>query len=625
MLNHSLFSPSIQSTKTVRNILLLAIACIAMAVLVVTAGPAWAISSAGKAHQQIDWWEMVIQLFGGLAIFLFGMDLMADALKKVAGSRMKNILGKLTGNRVYGMMTGAFVTAIIQSSSVTTVILVGFVTSGLLSLSQAVGIILGANIGTTITAQIVAFKITKYALVFVAAGFAMNFISKSKKVQYYGLLVLGLGLIFFGMGLMSEGMKPLRSYEPFIELMGSVSNPFVGILVAAAFTGLVQSSSATLGVVIALSMQGLVTLEGGIALALGANIGTCVTAALAAIGKPREAIRVAVAHIAFNTLGVLLMIGFIDHFAELIRLISPVSPELSGSAKLAAETPRQIANAHTLFNVAAALVFLPFLVPLARLCEKLVADSPLELGHVIETKYLDEELLATPSLALGRTQLEIGRMGKRVQEMLNKIGPAVIYGSDAELKAIAQIDMDVDEYHSQIVAYLREIGMQDLTEEETDTLVNLLFLAQQMEEVGDIIETSLAGIGASRISENVNISENTAKAILQYHAMVEKAFQLTLDVINDNDHRAFDLLQAMKQELTDNVRDVSHHEMNRLRSGDPNRLKTYTREMEIIDQLTSIFRRCRRIAKSVIEDENNINNREENLLDVDDKVLPVDT
>ena len=273
--------------------------------------------AAADQSQSIDWWNMGMQLFGGLAVFLFGMEQMAEALKRVAGDRMKTILGKLTTSRVMGLVTGAFVTAIIQSSSVTTVMLVGFVTAGLMSLSQAIGVILGADIGTTVTAQIVAFKVTKYALLLVAVGFLLIFTGKRTTTKQYGALIMGLGLIFFGMGIMSAGMKPLRSYEPFILLMQNVSNPAVGILIATIFTGLVQSSSATMGVVIALASQGLITLEGGIALALGANIGTCATAGLAAIGKPREAVRVAVAHVTFKIVGVLLIVWFIPPFADL--------------------------------------------------------------------------------------------------------------------------------------------------------------------------------------------------------------------------------------------------------------------------------------------------------------------
>ena len=213
----------------------------------------------GVADQSINWWTMSMTLLGGLAIFLFGMEQMAEALKKVAGDSMKQILARLTNSRIMGMITGAFVTAIIQSSSVTTVMLVGFVTAGLMSLSQAIGVILGADIGTTITAQIVAFKVTKYALLLVAVGFGFIFIGKKDHIKQYGHLIMGLGLIFFGMGIMSEGMQPLRTYEPFIALMQNVSNPVVGILVATLFTALVQSSSATMGVVIAMALQGLIT------------------------------------------------------------------------------------------------------------------------------------------------------------------------------------------------------------------------------------------------------------------------------------------------------------------------------------------------------------------------------
>jgi len=244
-----------------------------------------------------------MQLFGGLALFLFGMEQMSDSLKAVAGEKMKTILSKLTTNRVSGALTGALVTAVIQSSSVTTVLVVGFISAGLMSMSQSIGVIMGANIGTTITAQIVAFKVTKYALLMISVGFTMLFFSQQHKIKQYGGMLMGLGLVFFGMGVMSEAMHPLRSYQPFLDLMVNMSNPLLGILVAAAFTALVQSSSATTGIVIVMASQGFISLPAGIALAFGANIGTCVTALLAAIGKPREALRAAAVHVLFNVLG----------------------------------------------------------------------------------------------------------------------------------------------------------------------------------------------------------------------------------------------------------------------------------------------------------------------------------
>jgi hypothetical protein len=211
-------------------------------------------AGAASESKEIGWFFLVVGLLGGLSLFLYGMERMSDALKNVAGEKMKDILGILSNNRIMGLITGAIVTAVIQSSSVTTVMLVGFVSAGLMSLSQTVGVILGADIGTTITAQIVAFKVTKYALLLLAIGFGMLFISKREKIQQYGYMVMGLGMLFFGMGVMKDAMEPLRTYQPFIDLMANMSNPILGILVAAVFTALVQSSSASMGVVIVLAM-----------------------------------------------------------------------------------------------------------------------------------------------------------------------------------------------------------------------------------------------------------------------------------------------------------------------------------------------------------------------------------
>jgi phosphate:Na+ symporter len=228
--------------------------------------PSGANAAEASAKEEINWFFLAIGLLGGLSLFLYGMERMSDALKNVAGEKMKDILAMLSNNRIMGMITGAIVTAVIQSSSVTTVMLVGFVSANLMSLSQTVGVILGEDIGTTITAQIVAFKVTKYALLLLAVGFGMLFISKRENIQQYGYMIMGLGMIFFGMGVMSNAMHPLRTYQPFIDLMANMSNPILGILVAAIFTALVQSSSASMGVVIVLAMQGLINLEAGIAL-----------------------------------------------------------------------------------------------------------------------------------------------------------------------------------------------------------------------------------------------------------------------------------------------------------------------------------------------------------------------
>jgi phosphate:Na+ symporter len=560
-------------------------------------------AAAASSAASLDWPAMLLQLFGGLAIFLLGMEQMASALKQVAGMHMKDILSRVTGSRLRGVLTGAMVTAVIQSSSVTTVILVGFVASGLLSLAQAVGIILGANIGTTVTAQIIAFKVTRFALAFVAGGFLMSFAGRSGHIRYYGKLIMGLGMIFFGMNIMSAGMQPLRGYAPFIEMMSNVSNPAVGILVAAAFTALVQSSSATLGVIISLALQGLVTLEGGIALALGANIGTCVTAALAAIGKPREAMRVAVAHVAFNVVGVLLIVWFIGPFAELVRALSPAAPELAGAARLAAETPRQIANAHTLFNVVAALVFLPFLAPFARLCERLVPDRPLDEGGGITPRFLDDEVISIPAFALERARFEIARMGEYVEDMLRDILPLALTGSADDIEKIAERDTLVDRLYAKIVHYLGAVSVEALSPQETDYLMRLFDIAERIEDIGDVIETRMVTLGLRRIDDQVFVSPGTLQHIERVHDMVLKAYAIMLDVIRDQDREKLAQLEVIKHDLDRLTEGAARHEVERLMVTEPNRLKTFSREVEAINHLRDIFRQCRRIAKKAIPPE----------------------
>ncbi|MHC4846585.1 MAG: Na/Pi cotransporter family protein, partial [Planctomycetota bacterium] len=246
-----------------------------------------------QTSDDIELLALAMGLFGGLALFLYGMDKMSDALKAVAGDRMRQILARLTSNRFMGVITGAFTTAVIQSSSVTTVLVVGFITAGLMTVAQSIGVIMGANIGTTITAQIIAFKVTHFSLAMVAVGFAMMFFAKRDRTRHHGAGIMGLGLVFLGMSVMGDAMRPLRSYQPFLQWMLEMEVPWVGILAGALFTALVQSSSATTGVVIVMASQGLIALPAGIAVCLGANIGTCVSAVLAAVGKPREAMRAA--------------------------------------------------------------------------------------------------------------------------------------------------------------------------------------------------------------------------------------------------------------------------------------------------------------------------------------------
>jgi len=566
--------------------------------------PVSAQAGAASESKEISWFFLVVGLLGGLSLFLFGMDKMSDALKNVAGEKMKDILGILSNNRIMGLITGAIVTAVIQSSSVTTVMLVGFVSAGLMSLSQTVGVILGADIGTTITAQIVAFKVTKYALLLLAIGFGMLFISKREKIQQYGYMVMGLGMIFFGMGVMKDAMEPLRTYQPFIDLMADMSNPILGILVAAIFTALVQSSSASMGVVIVLAMQGLITLEAGISLALGANIGTCVTAGLASLGKPREAARVAVCHVLFKIIGVLIMLPLIGPFAKFVVFISPAPAEgLTGLQAAAAVLPRQVANAHTLFNIGIGVLFLPFVAQFARLVFWLVPDKPLPEFEEIQPKYLSEMLLHTPSLALDAARHEIKRMGKRVDLMNSAMMPAVLTGNREALQAVREMDEEVDVLYKHLVNYLAEVSKLQLNEYQTQKMMKLMAAVNDLEQIGDVIEVSLVDLGEKRLKKRFKISDATQKVINTVHVVVSDALKAAVRAVVEEDNDFATRVLSMKSDMNRLVEQAGTHQAKRLVSEDSGKFEAYSVEVDIIEKLKRIYYHAKRMAKTVVETE----------------------
>jgi phosphate:Na+ symporter len=413
-------------------------------------------------------------------------------------------------------------------------------------------------------------------------------------------MIMGLGMIFFGMSVMSDAMNPLRSYQPFLDVMATMQNPFIGMLVAAAFTGLVQSSSATTGIVIVMASQGFITLPTGIALAFGANIGTCVTALLASIGKPREAVRAALVHVFFNVAGVLLWLGLIDQLATFVQWFSPSHPELSGTARLAAEAPRQIANAHTVFNIANTLIFIWFTPQLARLVEWLVSDRPLEEEAIlVRAKYLNEELLATPSLALDRVRLEVLHMGERVQDMMSRIMPAIFTGNREVLAAIARMDDDVDRLHAQIIDYLGKISRQQLTESQTGELIRLMEAVNDLENIGDVIETNLVVLGNERIDEKVSISQPTREVLNGFHEAVTKSLWAAVQAVSQKNELAAQTVTSMKQEISRIADSAAIHQAQRLVAEEPNRIPAYTIEMDIIEKFKRIYYFAKRMAKTV--------------------------
>ena len=534
----------------------------------------------------VDWPILLITLFGGLALFLHGMDRMTEALKVVAGDRLRTILSRLTSNRIVGAVTGAGLTAIIQSSSVTTVLVVGFITSGLMTLAQGIGVILGANVGTTITAQVIAFKVTKYALALVAVGFGLTFFGRSETRHAWGKAILGLGLVFFGMVVMGDAMDPLREYQPFVDAMEGLRNPFLGILVGAGFTAIIQSSSATTGLVIVLASAGLIDLDAGIALVLGANIGTSVTAILAAIGKPRNAQRAALAHTLFNTLGVLIWLPFIGVLADIVSSIG-------GGLE------REVANAHTIFNLANTVIFIGFTNRLAALARRVLPDRSDAEESLIAAKYIDEELLKTPVLALGRARLELLRMAGRVRRMLVGILPAALNGPGTALLAVRNLDDEVDGLHSHIVRFLGQASQEPLTDRNTEELLSLLEATNNIEAIGDIIETNLVQLGFDRIEQNIAPSAATRQVISDLHASVLHAYDTAMDALTEGDEKLAAEVSDMKPGITSKVRAAEAHEAQRLVAAEPGRVEAYKFETDLIYNLNRIYYFTKRTARQV--------------------------
>lgn len=556
-----------------------------------------------NTSETIDWANMAKGLFGGLALFLFGMEQMSGALKSALGDQMKVLLAKLTGNRVTGALTGTFVTAVIQSSSVTTVLVVGFVSAGMMTMSQTVGVIMGANVGTTITAQIVAFKVDELALWMIAIGFLMFFISKNEKLKHYGNMLMGLGLIFFGMSLMGEGMTPLRSYPPFLELMSQMDNILLGILVGAIFTALVQSSSATTAIVITMAAQGLISLEAGIALSLGANIGTCITAQLAALGKSREALRAAMVHLLFNVAGVLVWLPFVSLLAVWVIGFSPVHTELEGTARLGAEVPRQIANAHTVFNVINLLIFLPFTVYFAKLAERLIPDKEEKETLIISPKFLDDNLLTTPTMALHAVRLEAARMGGIIQNMLSELSSGIIEKNQAHLLEAQKMDDQIDILQGEILRYLGEIRTQSLSEQESDDVALAIRLVSEFEGIGNVIATDLVGLGYQTLDKDIQTSDVMQLLFDKFGKLLLSALENTIHAVKESDQRAADEVLTVKAEIDLLINQALSLQSESLVNMSPDQIGTIRSEMTALENLKRIYTHLRRIARAIVPQE----------------------
>lgn len=557
----------------------------------------------------IHWGIMIMTLLGGLALFLYGMAKMSDGMKKAAGEGLRNILSTITKNRFFGLATGAFVTMVIQSSSATTVMLVSFVQAKLMTFVQTISVILGANIGTTVTAQIIAFKLTDYALAMIAIGFAITIFAKKDSLKYFGEALLGFGILFFGMKLMSDAMRPLRTFEPFINIMQGLENPVYGLLVGTIFTALIQSSSAFTGIVIVLAQQGLLTLDAGIPMILGANIGTCVTAGLASFGASRAAKRVAIAHILFNILGVLIFVWLAPYLADLVRNISPKSAEV-GITKLAMETPRQIANAHTIFNVSVGLLFLPLTKVLSTIILKILPTRPVEKGVVPVTWHLDDSAITTPAVAIGLAQTEILRMSKILKRMLNAVIEPFISKEEKrdliypELTLREGIDMreeKIDYLEEKVTKYLFQISKQNLSDQQASEVYAMMAIVNDMESIGDIVHRDLLPLIDKKSRLKKDFTNKGKKELKDYHISVMKQMSRLELAFSDLDFKKAKKILVKEEKYQDVGYEHRMAHIKRVQAEKSKSIITHEIHLDLMDMLKQIHGYLRNMAEEILE------------------------
>ncbi|MBN1337947.1 MAG: Na/Pi cotransporter family protein [Bacteroidales bacterium] len=559
------------------------------------------------ATTPLAWGFLLAGLFGGLVFFLYGMWRMSEGLKHSAGSGMRKVVALLTNNRFTGLLTGALVTAVIQSSSATTVMLISFVRAGLITLKQSLGVILGADIGTTFTAQLIAFELTDYALILVIAGFFLMFYGKRNTLKHIGEAIFGFGILFYGMKLMSDSMDPLRSYPPFLSILHSLENPFLGLLAGTLFTALMQSSSAFIGIIIVLSQQGALSLEAWVPLILGANIGTCVTAALASFSSGREAKRVALGHVLFKMAGVLLLVFWIPAFSDLVVSISPVS-DLYGTEKVAAETPRQIANAHSLFNIGIALVFLPFTGLFNRLILKIL---PGREGAVISGTGLtgiDKKSAGTPSLALALTRAEIAGMIKMVEEMFAKAiqplleekSPMAMSSGSVIIREIEWMEKKIDQAQENLTRFLLDVNKHTLTGRQSAEIFTLLSTVKSVENISDVIKKNMLPVIARKQQIDLDFSHEGKEDLKAYHIKVSKQLMRLRSVFEEKSFEKARKILYKQFKYLEMEEDFGMKHLKRLTEMQEKSIATHELHTDILEALKLVHQYTVQIARGMI-------------------------
>ena len=556
-------------------------------------------AGSSSSNNEISLFLIITGLLGGLGMFLYGMEMMSDGMKMTAGDSMRSILEKLTSNRYIAVFIGAFVTMVIQSSSATTVMLVSFVNSGLLGFTQALGVVLGSNIGSTVTAQIVAFKITDYALLLIAAGSIMSLFAKKDTVKHLGFVILGFGLLFYGMKVMSDTMKPLRSDPTFNSILTSFENPFLGILAGAIFTALVQSSSATTGIVITLASGGSITLEAGIPLIFGANIGTCITALLAGLNASRDAKRVAIGHVTFNVIGVLLFCFWIPTFAEFVSQTSD-------------NIPRQIANAHTIFNIVATVIFIPFTPFISRTIINYFPDKEekrnIEKPAILN---LDENVLNQPAAAINSAQAEISGVVGLMERVIGSLVRPFIEESK-EMQDIENPDIDlktglhqriekISFLNENISSYLINVSRKDLTVKQSQEVFSLVTAVNYLSSINNTVKLRFDSLVFKKEGLNEHFSDDGQEEIFMYHSKLLKQVKRLNKFFSKYDRAKAAKIMEKGEQYRDLEEKYRLEHFKRVSGYVAESVATHEIHIELMDMLKQINTLIELIASSLLE------------------------
>mgnify|MGYP004627477037 FL=1 len=535
-----------------------------------------------------DAFQITFGLLGGLAIFIFGMNMMSESLQKAAGEKMKKILGILTVNPVMGVLAGTIATAVMQSSSATTVMVIGFVSAGLMTLKQGISVILGANIGTTMTAQLLAFNISDYIFVIIFVGFIVSFVFKSEKIKSIGQTIFAFGLLFEGIQIMSSVMKPLAASPVFVNMIDHVSGmPVLGVLVGTLMTLVVQSSSATIAVLQNFAAQAgpdgvssIIGLAGAIPVLLGDNIGTTITALLACIGQSRDAKRTALAHCTFNITGAFLFIWFVKPYAHFIQAISTKGPEVEVIA-------RQIANAHTIFNITMTLIWLPLIWLLVKIVVKILPYKEKNSKQKEVPVFLDPRLISQPAAAMEMVAREILRCSGMVEQMIHRLNHAIERQDLRRVDSILRQAVVVRKLYNNIVSYLSSLfSSGSMTEEQATQTAGMMYILSDIERT-DALCTEATESLQSILEKKHKLSPEAVEDLCQGLQIIEDMYQNVLEVIRTGNGEDARKIVHKKDNVLDLTLKLRKNHMKRVKQGacDAEMTSDFTKILHSFDRI----------------------------------------